>query len=370
MPWDGFPCASQSRFSHDPTYNGPTPLTVRPAVQISEGRLDEPSAGQVLWFSSTARPRGLRVPGPGRSDGAERDPSSNVSDRLFPAEANLGQLAKGEHRFSLCLLGLIATLPVRGPPCAPRRCERIMDRFAPSWLPLAVGSIIAATAAASSRTITVAEPQRADLFDAAFCAAPITAHAGPRGLRLAATRTEVPPGEIKAATPAHDFADTEPPLWGGIGELTYRITTASAEAQAYFDQGLRLAFGFNHGEAQRAFRKAQKLDPTCAMFFWGEAYVLGPNINLPMQEDAIAPAFAAARRAHELAPGATPKEQALIAGLSQLYGADPKAEPAPVDAAYAAAMRDVAERFPDDNEIAAFYAEAVMDLSPWDYWRK
>src|SRR5215204_1997390 len=245
-----------------------------------------------------------------------------------------------------------------------------MDRFAPSWLPLAVGSIIAATAAASSRTITLAEPQRADLFDAAFCAAPITAHAGPTGLRLAATRTEVPPGEIKAATPAPDFADTEPPLWGGIGELTYKITTASAEAQAYFDQGLRLAFGFNHGEAQRAFRKAQKLDPTCAMCIWGEAYVLGPNINLPMQDDAIAPAFAAARRAHELAPGATPKEQALIAALSQRYGADPKAERAPLDAAYAAAMRDVAERFADDNEIAAFYAEAVMDLSPWDYWRK
>src|SRR5215218_9116460 len=245
-----------------------------------------------------------------------------------------------------------------------------MDRFAPSWLLLAVGSIIAATAAASSRTITLAEPQRADLFDAAFCAAPITAHAGPTGLRLAATRTEVPPGEIKAATPAPDFADTEPPLWGGIGELTYKITTASAEAQAFFDQGLRLAFGFNHGEAQRAFRKAQKLDPTCAMCFWGEAYVLGPNINLPMQDDAIAPAFAAARRAHELAPGATPKEQALIAALSQRYGADPKAERAPLDAAYAAAMRDVAERFPDDNEIAAFYAEAVMDLSPWDYWRK
>jgi tetratricopeptide (TPR) repeat protein len=89
-----------------------------------------------------------------------------------------------------------------------------------------------------------------------------------------------------------------------------------------------------------------------------------------MQDDAIAPAFAAARRAHELAPGATPKEQALIAALSQRYGADPKAERAPLAAAYAAAMRDVAERFPDDNEIAAFYAEAVMDLSPWDYWRK
>src|SRR4051794_34789167 len=244
-----------------------------------------------------------------------------------------------------------------------------MDRFAPSWLPLAVGSIVAATAAASSRTITVAEPQRADLFDAAICAAPITPHAGLTGLRLAATRTEVPPGEIKAATPAHGFADTEPPLWGGIGELTYKITTASAEAQAYFDQGLRLAFGFNHGEAQRAFRKAQKLDPACGICFWGEALVLGPNINLPMQDDAVAAAFAAARKAVALAANASAREQALIAALAQRYVQDAKADRGPLDAAYAQAMSSVEAQFPDDDEIAVLYAESVMDISPWNYWQ-
>ena len=101
---------------------------------------------------------------------------------------------------------------------------------------------------------------------------------------------------MQAASPAAAFADTDPPLWDGLGGVTYKITTSSELAQSYFNQGLRLAYAFNHGEAQRAFRKAQKLDPDCAMCFWGEALVLGPNINLPMQEDAAAPALAAAEK--------------------------------------------------------------------------
>jgi tetratricopeptide (TPR) repeat protein len=169
--------------------------------------------------------------------------------------------------------------------------------------------------------------------------------------------------------PGPAFADSEPPLWDGLGSLTYKITTASGEAQAYFDQGLRLAYAFNHGEAQRAFRKAQKLDPNCAMCFWGEALVLGPNINLPMQDDAIAPAFAATEKARALSANASPREQALIAALATRYAADPKADRAQLDAAYAAAMADVASKFPDDNDIAALYAEAVMDVSPWNYWQ-
>ena len=186
-------------------------------------------------------------------------------------------------------------------------------------------------------------------------------------LRLA--QTEVPRAEMSAASSAPAFADTEPPLWDGLGTITYKITTANERAQAYFDQGLRLAYAFNHGEAQRAFRKAQKLDPDCAMCFWGEALVLGPNINLPMQEDAVAPAFAAAQKANALAGKASPREQALIAALATRYGSDPKADRAPLDAAYAAAMAKVAKQFPDDNEIAMLYAEAVMDLSPWNYWK-
>ena len=141
-------------------------------------------------------------------------------------------------------------------------------------------------------------------------------------LRLA--QTEVPRAEMSAARPTPAFADTEPPIWAGLGSVTYKITTANERAQAYFDQGLRLAYAFNHGEAQRAFRVAQKLDPDCAMCFWGEALVLGPNINLPMQEDAIAPAFAAVQKAKALATKAGPREQALIAALAVRYGSDPK----------------------------------------------
>jgi tetratricopeptide (TPR) repeat protein len=183
------------------------------------------------------------------------------------------------------------------------------------------------------------------------------------------TQTEVPRGEMSAADSAPAFAETEPPLWPGLGPITYKITTANERAQAYFDQGLRLAYAFNHAEAQRAFRMAQKLDPDCAMCFWGEALVLGPNINLPMQEDAMAPAYAAAQKAKALAGNANPREQALIRALAARYGSDPKGVRAPLDAAYAAEMAKVATRFPDDDEIATLYAEAVMDLSPWDYWK-
>src|SRR5712664_2956405 len=188
-------------------------------------------------------------------------------------------------------------------------------------------------------------------------------------LRLAQIRTEVPQAEMQAASPAAAFADTDSPLWEGLGGVTYRITTANELAQSYFNQGLRLTYAFNHSEAQRAFRKAQKLDPDCAMCFWGEALVLGPNINLPMQEDAVAPAFAAAEKARMLAPKATPREQALIAAVSTRYAKDAKADRVPLDAAYALAMEKVAAQFPDDNEIAVLYAESVMDLSPWKYWQ-
>ena len=186
-------------------------------------------------------------------------------------------------------------------------------------------------------------------------------------LRLA--QTEVPRAELSAASPAPSFADTEPPLWSGLGSITYKITTANENAQAYFDQGLRLAYAFNHGEAQRAFRKAERLDPDCAMCFWGEALVLGPNINLPMQEDAAAPAYAAAQRAKALAGKATAREQALIGAVATRYASDPTAPRAPLDEAYAAEMAKVASQFPDDDDIVTLYAEAVMDLSPWNYWK-
>jgi len=97
--------------------------------------------------------------------------------------------------------------------------------------------------------------------------------------------------------------------------------------------------------------------------------VLGPNINMPMVEEAVTPAFAATQRARALAAKASPQEQALIAALSKRYAENPKADRAELDAAYAAAMAQAAAQFPEDNEIAVLYAEALMDLSPWDYWQ-
>jgi hypothetical protein len=161
------------------------------------------------------------------------------------------------------------------------------------------------SAKAASRTVAV-DPLP-NVADFPICHTPAFGGTARAAVRLAQMRTEVPPSEMKAVTPAPDFADIDPPLWDGLGSTTYRITTSNSAAQAYFDQGLRLTYAFNHGEAQRAFRKAQKLDPRCAMCFWGEALVLGPNINLPMQDDAVAPAFAAMQKARALAGGASPR---------------------------------------------------------------
>lgn len=205
--------------------------------------------------------------------------------------------------------------------------------------------------------------------DVPICRAPASHGANNLMLRLAQARTEVPQAEMQAASPAVAFADTDPPLWEGLGAVTYKVTTANSLAQSYFNQGLRLAYAFNHGEAQRAFRKAQKLDPECAMCFWGEALVLGPNINLPMQDDAVAPAIAAAEKARMRASKTTPREQALIAAISTRYSMDAKADRVPLDTAYALAMEKVAAQFPEDNEIAVLFAESAMDLSPWDYWQ-
>ncbi len=160
----------------------------------------------------------------------------------------------------------------------------------------------------------------------------------------------------------------DPVLWDNLGSLHFAITTANQDAQKFFDQGLRLTYGFNHAEALRAFRKASKLDPDCAMCYWGEALVLGPNINSPMFPDAVAPAFAAVTKAQALASKASDKERALIGALAARYSNDPKAERPPLEMAYARAMGKVVALFPRDQDIGALYAEALMDTQPWDYW--
>jgi predicted Zn-dependent protease len=206
------------------------------------------------------------------------------------------------------------------------------------------------------------------VVDGALCRMP-AGMPSPLLLQLAQAKpTEVSPAGAAAAAALPATAESDPPLIPGLGTRSYRISTGSKLAQRYFDQGLRLAWGFNHAEAQRAFRKAQRLDPSCAMCFWGEAYVLGPNINVPMDEKANAPALAAAAKARARAGRATPSEQALIEAIAARYSPDPKAERAQLDKAYADAMGRAAARFPSDLDIAALYAESLMDLSPWDYW--
>ncbi len=158
------------------------------------------------------------------------------------------------------------------------------------------------------------------------------------------------------------------PLYGNLGTLSFKVGTRSAKAQAYFDQGMRWAFAFNHAEAQRAFQTARKEDPKLAMAWWGEAFVLGPNINAPMMPEAVAPALAALAKAVELASGAPAKDRAVIKALEKRYSADPKAERATLDAAFADAMKSVATKYSGDDTILALYAESIMDTQPWDYW--
>ncbi|RTL15030.1 MAG: hypothetical protein EKK52_21650 [Burkholderiales bacterium] len=158
------------------------------------------------------------------------------------------------------------------------------------------------------------------------------------------------------------------PLYADLGRISFRLVRAAPKVQAYFDQGLRLAFGFNHAEAQRAFQAAQKLDPGCALCFWGEALVLGPNINAPMAAEAVAPAWAALQRAVVLKATLPARERALIDALQARYAAEPPKDRAPLDAAYADAMKAAAAAFPAEDLLQVLAAEAAMDTQPWDYW--
>ncbi|MDX6750212.1 hypothetical protein SH611_10380 [Geminicoccaceae bacterium 1502E] len=173
--------------------------------------------------------------------------------------------------------------------------------------------------------------------------------------------------QLAAATQATGARDADAEPWNFLGDLSWKVT-ATPDAQAWFDQGLRWSYAFNHMEALRAFRKAQALDPDCAMCSWGEAFALGPNINAPMDEAAVGPAFAAAMRAQELAARSTPGEQAVIAAIVKRYATSPGADRAALDRAYADAMAEAATAFPADHAIATLYADALMNLSPWDYW--
>ena len=158
------------------------------------------------------------------------------------------------------------------------------------------------------------------------------------------------------------------PLYDNLGSHQHAITTSSLEAQNYFDQGVRLSYAFNHGEAIRAFKQAIALDASCAMCYWGVAFALGPNINAPITEPAATEAYQAIEQAKKLAGNATERERAYIDALAKRYAVDPQAARPPLDAAYAEAMRALARRFPDDLDAATLFAQSLMDTAPWNYW--
>lgn len=160
------------------------------------------------------------------------------------------------------------------------------------------------------------------------------------------------------------------PLFNNLGTLHFPITTDSDLAQKYFDQGIILAYGFNHEEAFRSFEESARLDSNCAMAYWGMAYVLGPNINLPMDAGVVHTAYEAIQKAISLLDDESKKEKDFVMSLSERYSAEAMEDRTPLDQAYSDAMRNLMNKYPDDLNAATMFAESIMDLHPWDYWLK
>jgi tetratricopeptide (TPR) repeat protein len=191
-----------------------------------------------------------------------------------------------------------------------------------------------------------------------FAAAALLACAAP-GLGTESTVAPAPPGNL---------SDTVP-LYTNLGSHHKRISTRVQATQQYFDQGLRLVYGFNHAEAIRSFTRAAEIDSTCAMCYWGIALAYGPHVNAPMDSVSGVAAYAAAQKALALKSHATAPERAYIEALAQRYAADPPTDRARLDTLYSRAMEQVAHTYAKDLDAATLYAESLMDLRPWNYWR-
>ncbi|UCG04944.1 MAG: hypothetical protein JSV83_13540 [Desulfobacterales bacterium] len=160
------------------------------------------------------------------------------------------------------------------------------------------------------------------------------------------------------------------PRLQNLGDHRFPVTTNSARAQLFINQGMMLVYGFNHAEATRSFREAARLDPNCAMAYWGMALVLGPNINMAMPAEAERQAYEMIQKAIALKKNASEKEKAYIDALAKRYSGEEKPNRTSLDLAYAGAMRELRDRYSDDLDAATLYAEAVMDLRPWNYWTR
>ena len=171
-----------------------------------------------------------------------------------------------------------------------------------------------------------------------------------------------------AETHEHSTPAAQAVKFDNLGTWSHKIS-CKPEAQEWFDQGLRLVYGFNHDESIRSFSEAARVDPDCAMAYWGVAYANGPHINNPMLDPDHAKAAWDAVQKAQAAKTATPVEREWIAAVAKRYSADPKADRGPLDQAYADAMRELAKRHPDDSDAQTLFAESVMDLHPWEMWK-
>jgi tetratricopeptide (TPR) repeat protein len=163
------------------------------------------------------------------------------------------------------------------------------------------------------------------------------------------------------------------PLLEGLGDHHHSVTTASDRAQVFFDQGLSLTYAFNHQEALRSFKEAARLDPDCAMAYWGWALVLGPNLNLPMAPEVTEQAYKAIQEAVRLSEtnsAISSTERDYIAALATRYSARAGADRTALNAAYAKSMAGLARKHPEDPDAATLYAAALMNTTPWDYWTR
>jgi tetratricopeptide (TPR) repeat protein len=214
------------------------------------------------------------------------------------------------------------------------------------------GAMLACACSQQTPAPTASAPAAPPPAAAAAAAAPMSAHAPAPGPTLA------------------DWARGAQ-LFDNLGSYARKVTTQSPQAQAFFDQGLRLIYAFNHDEATRAFAKAVEFDPACAPCYWGAAEALGPNYNMPAMTERWAVLWRSVEAARRNAANATPIEQALVAALGKRYqGSEPvpAEKMQPFNDAYAGAMRDVANQFPDDDDVQVFFAEALMTANPWKLW--
>jgi tetratricopeptide (TPR) repeat protein len=167
---------------------------------------------------------------------------------------------------------------------------------------------------------------------------------------------------------AHAALDKPAALMTGVGTLHHPVSTKNTQAQAFFDQGLRLIYAFNHDEAARSFRRATELDPKLAIAWWGVAEAVGPNYNDPASDERFQQAHDAIQKAADLSEGASPSEKAYIQAMQKRFPADPKADRKKAAEDYRDAMRDVVKNFPDDLDAATLFAESGMNLHPWGLW--